>query len=757
MLKFWVRKLVVFLFLLQIGFEGQSQQLGKWIWFPGDFDIALANKMQNRRTERGTFFPPFWRMDHHEVLVDFHKVFDLKTPDTILIYTSGKFHVKLNSKMLPGAPQKLVIPAGKQKLSVKIYRQDELPALLIKGRQVFTDESWWVTNEDKEWIDESGKVSEQSGTTWMKPGFWHLNDPLQPPHLYRLPVRPIAAVSSKMVSEHKPKMQNAVGVQEVHPFQLKDSAVGKLFDFGRETIGFLKIHGLSGKGTLHIFYGESEWEARSPYHTETLDLIHLASSTGALADGKPKLDTVLESSKALRYAWLVPDPGVDFDSVTLLYEYLPVEKKGYFECSDTLLNKIWNVSAYTMELTTREFFIDGIKRDRWIWSGDAYQSYLMNYYLYGDAHSVTRTLWANRGKDPVNSHINTIMDYSFYWFMGIYDYYLFTGDLRFLEQIYPRMKSLMDFCLGRLSSSGYMEGLPGDWVFIDWAKGLSKKGAVSVEQILWARSLETMSLCAALTKRNDEAQQYRALFDRLKSRILSDYWLPEKGALAHSFLEGKPTQQVTRYANMFATFFQYLNPSQRSGILDSVLFNKNVPPITTPYMRFYELEAMCNLGAYDRVLQEIRTYWGGMLAAGASSFWEEFDPELKGNDQLAMYGRPFGKSLCHAWGASPLYLLGRYYLGVKPTAPGFEQWEARPVLGDLSFVKGAVPTPTGSIALFVSKKTIEVQSSTGVGTVYFSSKKKPSCKSGKIESLGGSQYKLVVQPGQSYTVDYQYP
>jgi hypothetical protein len=25
--------------------------------------------------------------------------------------------------------------------------------------------------------------------------------------------------------------------------------------------------------------------------------------------------------------------------------------------------------------------MDGIKRDRWTWSGDAIQSYLMNYYL----------------------------------------------------------------------------------------------------------------------------------------------------------------------------------------------------------------------------------------------------------------------------------------------------------------------------------------------------------------------------------------
>src|SRR5690606_31302176 len=113
------------------------------------------------------------------------------------------------------------------------------------------------------------------------------------------------------------------------------------------------------------------------------------------------------------------------DSVSMLYEYLPVEDRGTFTSSDPELNKIWDISKYTMELTTREFFIDGIKRDRWIWSGDAYQSYLMNYYLAYDSESVKRTTLALRGKDPVTSHVNTIMDYTFYWFLGIYDYYLY--------------------------------------------------------------------------------------------------------------------------------------------------------------------------------------------------------------------------------------------------------------------------------------------------------------------------------------------
>ncbi len=34
-------------------------QAQTWIWYPGDYEIWLGNRMNNRRTERGAFFPAF--------------------------------------------------------------------------------------------------------------------------------------------------------------------------------------------------------------------------------------------------------------------------------------------------------------------------------------------------------------------------------------------------------------------------------------------------------------------------------------------------------------------------------------------------------------------------------------------------------------------------------------------------------------------------------------------------------------------------
>src|SRR5699024_8751858 len=172
--------------------------------------------------------------------------------------------------------------------------------------------------------------------------------------------------------------------------------------------------------------------------------------------------------------------------------------------------------------------------------------------------TVRRTLLALRGKNPVSSHINTIMDYTFYWFMGIYDYYLYTGDKSFIRKFYPRMKSMMKFVLGRRDKTGLLEGLPGDWVFIDWAKNLSKKGALSFEQLLFTRSLETMAISAKIAGKEKDADRYKQLANQLKSKLFDIYWNKNKHAFVHSFVNGSPTNSVRRYTNMFAIFFGYL-------------------------------------------------------------------------------------------------------------------------------------------------------------------------------------------------------
>lgn len=716
------RILVTLIYWLSISSLFAQGNLATWIWYPGDYEVWLSNAMQNRRTERGTFFPPFWKMDSHYVLVEFHKDFNLATDEEISIHAEGRYNVKINGKMLPGMPAKIQLKSGKQKINIKVYNQAKVPALYIAGKSVFTDKSWKATYEDKEWIDETGKASDQSGTSYVHAGAWNFNTPNTKPSAFRLPLRPQQAISQKKQGK------------------------GILVDFGKNTFGYLTFQKLVGVGKLSVYYGESKEEALAMDRCETLDFLHITMP-------QPQ-DSTLELSKAFRFVYIEPEGTVHFDQVEMQYEYLPVKDRGVFRSSDQELNAIWDVAKYTMELTSREFYIDGIKRDRWIWSGDAYQSYAMNYYLGFDTETVKRTILALRGKEPTVSHINTIMDYTFYWFLSIYDYYRYTGDKEFIQAIYPRMKSLMQFCLDRRNADGLMQGLAGDWVFIDWADGLSKQGEVTFEQLLLCRSLETMAMCADLAGQPQDNQHYRQEAMALKDKLFTYYWNMQKSAFVHSRVDGKQTENTTRYTNMFAVLFDYLNEQQRAGVKSKVLLNDKVQKITTPYMRYYELEAFCELGEKDYVMQEMKAYWGGMLKLGATTFWEEFNPDKKGVQHYAMYGRDFGKSLCHSWGASPIYLLGKYYLGVKPIEAGYQQYEVAPYLASQDWMEGKIPTPQGEIDLYVSKSKIKVASPVGTGVLKFVSQTMPHTNHGKVKLMAGNNYELVLEKGISYEVDY---
>ena len=711
------------LFLLLVTLSlWQSANSQTWIWYPGDYEIWLSNQMQNRRTDRGTFFPVFWKVDNHYVLMDFHKTFDLKEQEEVSIYAEGQYNVKLDGKPFEGTPTRITVPVGKHKINIKVFCQEAVPSVYVKGKTIISDGTWLTTFEDKEWIDETGKTSDISATKWLNAGYWDFNDPRRPPSTFKLPVTPQQAISKEVNS-------NSI-----------------LVDFGKETFGFIKLHGLKGKGNITIYYGESKEEALSKDGAVTLDRLTI--------DNAVAKDSVMPLSKAFRYINIVREGELHFDDVSMLYEYADIPDIGNFTCGDSLINKIYDVAKYTLHLSTREFFIDGIKRDRWVWSGDAYQSYLMNYYLMNDNGTVTRTMYALRGKDPVTGHINTIMDYTFYWFLGIYDYYLYSGDKIFIQQNYDRMKSLMDYVMGRRNKSGLLEGLPGDWIFIDWAAGLSKKGEVSFEQLLFARSLETMALCADIVNDKSGSAQYKTLATDIRKKLFSIYWNPQKQALVHSRVNGKQTDNVTRYSNMFGIFFDYFNEQQKQAVKKSVLLNNSIQKITTPYMRFYELEALCAMGEQNYVLKEMKDYWGGMLKLGATSFWEEYNPEKKGAKHYAMYGREFGKSLCHAWGASPIYLLGKYYLGVKPTSAGYSTYVIEPNLGGLKWMQGTVPIPGGRILMYVNTKQIQVTSSGGIGTLRFTSSKKPEGTGFTAKAIGNNAWEVTIQPKVDYVINY---
>ena len=638
----------------------KKQERAGWMWFPADFELYHGMKQNFQREERGCGWPAYWKMADWRKNVRFQKKYVLDEPTSFRVKAIGTGYVDVNGVKHPFGKEICCQP-GENRILINVGNMEGLPAAYVAGEVIYSDDTWMADDFE---------VQAKAGTS----------------ALYR--------------DEEKDPNQVYCQIETVMPVRKKQVNGGLLLDFGRLIDGSVCMD--TGSKTVTICYGESEREAldveRCYYKEE---------------DAKGKIKT---RRRAFRFLFL-PDCAEDMGCFAE-HEVFPLSVRASFASDDDCLNRIWKVAGATLDLCSGLFFIDGAKRDRWIWSGDAYQCYLINQYFYFDPEINQRTILALRGNEEIRQHINTIVDYSVLWVISIYQNYMMTGDQAFLKMVYGKVLRMMEFLEGQLDEHGFLVGRKGDWIFVDWSEDMDKDGALAAEQMLLYQCYLTMALCKEIVEGTDGGYQKKAAV--LKDAIMKYFWDEEKGAFIDCFSSGK--RHVTRHANIFAVLYQIADERQTECIVKNVLLNPEVTAIKTPYFQFYELDAMARLGFLDQVMERIRTYWGGMLSEGAVTFWEEYTPGQSEEEKYAMYGDPYGKSLCHAWGAAPLYILGRYAAGVYPTRPGYETFVTEPCLDSFGEVAFEIPVTGGSVWIEKKDETLRIRTDRPGGTLKWKGK-----------------------------------
>lgn len=636
-----------------------------WMWNYGDYEIFHSNKANTRREEFRIDYPVFWRLPEIDRNVFFYCDFENSDPEKIKVILNGFGYLSVDGKLYK-ANEEHVIEPGKHNARITVTNLSGLPAAFVESDICPSGEKWVTLNPEK--------------TKTLPVGYEKQYDtPDKNPEQF--------------IFEYK----------RIYPVNTDKREDGTLYDFGKEVYGYLLIDS-STDDKLHVSYGESLSEA-----------VDIKFST-VQEDISGKTSYRLRP-RAFRYIFI---PGSHSDlKVSADFEYLPLEYKGSFHSDSDDVNKIWDMCAYTLLLTSREVQLEAVKRDRWLWGGDAYQAYKFNNYLFFDKEIIRRSTIALRGKEPVYEHINTIADYSLFWIIGLYEYYLFYKDDEFIKFIYPKAVSLLDFCRKRVNGEGFIKCVPGDWIFIDWAN-IDKSGesCISAEQMLYIAANNSMAKLSEIV--GDDKSKFEKEAQILKEKVNAFFWDGEKGAYIDNYESGK--RNVTRHANIFAILYDIASKEQAESICKNVLFNDEIEKITTPYFEGYELEVMGKLSEFDFIENKIRTYWKGMLDLGATTVWEEFDPSLTGDEHYAMYGKKYDKSLCHAWGAAPIYLLGRFFMGVYPTSPGFETFSVKPHLGGFGFIEGCVPIMGGEVKIKLDGNSLSVTATKGGGTLSINGK-----------------------------------
>ena len=263
------------------------------------------------------------------------------------------------------------------------------------------------------------------------------------------------------------------------------------------------------------------------------------------------------------------------------------------------------------------------------------------------------------------------------------------------------MAGLLDMLMSRVGEDG-TEHLDGGR-FLDWPSEPNRKAVDAGLHSLMIMAMDAGAGLCDILGESSRAKRCRKTLELLKKSSGAASWL-------ESLSRDNPSSPGNKQA---AALMALSGEVPAAEACDKCIISGGAAGFSTFY-GYYMLEAMAAAGRYAEAMDMIRSYWGGMLDLGATTFWEDFDLSWKDNaariDSLVPEGKKdvhkdyggycykgFRHSLCHGWASGPTSWLSRHVLGIEILSPGCRRIRVTPHLGDLEWVEGTFPTPSGPV------------------------------------------------------------
>lgn len=320
------------------------------------------------------------------------------------------------------------------------------------------------------------------------------------------------------------------------------------------------------------------------------------------------------------------------------------------------------VSRRTLRDCMQTVFEDGPKRDRRLWLGDLRLQALANYATFRNYDLVKRSLYILAGTATEQGLVgtcsferpepsrgdNSILDYTALFAPTVLEYVEASGDIETAQDLWPLVLKQLDFTLEPVGASGLLEPPKGWWLFVDWHRTLDKQAPEHAIVLCGLRA--TLKLAEKLGK-TDEANFISRAVALMESAARTRLWDESLGM----FVSG-PKRELSWASQAWMVLAGVPSAEQSRRAMTGVMHHPTAERPVTPYMHHYVVEALLAAGLREEARRHMQSYWGGMIAKGADTFWEVFVPE---DDYASPYKSHLMNSYCHAWSCTPTYLLRR--------------------------------------------------------------------------------------------------
>ena len=474
------------------------------------------------------------------------------------------------------------------------------------------------------------------------------------------------------------------------------------FDLGSQRAGFIQYEITAPLGTqIDLFGLEHVTPAGVRQHTGSPN----CNKNGfryIARDGRQNVfSVVLRSGRHWFLRVRNPSGPVTLHRIALLESGYPAHTVEPFTCSNPVLTHTWAVANRTMELCADDTFVDCPLYEQALWIGDAYaqQLYALHAWNAQDISLRCIRLGADSLRDfPIvisqapSSWNAFIPVWSMLWGFSVWDYFFFTGDRAVLADLWPDFRRNLHGLLFHLNSQGLFDA--PFWNLFEWADIDWRRRVVLYNSLFIAGLLDRG--VAAARELGDLQTAFRWESTARKVRwAVRQHWDNEKNAYPDSLdAAGLSTNRFCIHTQFLASLFGGGEEPHRDRLVELM---RNPPAdfsgVASPFALQFLYEALEQAGEMPAVLQSIRQYYGEMLRAGATTFWEALPGSTTSPE-----GFPT-RSHCHGWASAPVYFLPRIVLGIRQTAPGGKSYTVSPCVDGLEQASGAVAGAMGPVSV----------------------------------------------------------
>ncbi len=393
----------------------------------------------------------------------------------------------------------------------------------------------------------------------------------------------------------------------------------------------------------------------------------------------------------------------------------PFKEKGSFECSDKDINKLWKIGKRTQKLCSQDTIFDNPFRERTQYSGDVEFNMTGIYYQFGEYKLARKSLiqlaqsqgpegnfltaWPSgdrisRIKEAYFGYVYwkpEIIEGSMYWLISLWKYYLFSGDIETLKELFPkalRLKERYDETIGKgnvvFSKETWFSHFYGDHYGF---RSIGEK--IMAGNFLFKGMIDNLYTISKELGYNKKLVSLKSQSEKIKKILIDKYWSDNRKGF---FLEKDNFgSNFNILANTYALLYECVPEGNQIYVAKNI--KKHITSdYPTPILYGQIYLALSSYNDDGFIHKELKNKWARMPSIKETgTFSELWFSELD-------WAVRCQNVTC------PNYILPGEILGVKPISGGFKKFLINPNTGFLSWAKGIVPTPMGDIYIEWEKK-----------------------------------------------------